>query len=56
MNPDAYYDFGFARVALTIDFHSSSLPDGSTAASRTHPAARPSGEKIYIAGYRLFWT
>lgn len=29
MNPDGAVDFGFAKVALTIAFHSSSLPDGS---------------------------
>ncbi|MBN2470252.1 MAG: metal-dependent hydrolase [Anaerolineae bacterium] len=51
MNPDGAYDFGFARVALTIAFHSSSLPDGSYGGQPNGILiTTPQNQRIYLAG------
>ncbi|MBN1966606.1 MAG: metal-dependent hydrolase [Anaerolineae bacterium] len=51
MNPDGAYDFGFARIALTIAFHSSSLPDGSYGGQPNGILiTTPDGTKLYLAG------
>ena len=51
MNPDGAVDFGFARIALTIAFHSSSLPDGSYGGQPNGILiTAPTGEKVYLAG------
>ncbi len=51
MNPDGPYDLGFARMSLTIAFHSSCLPDGSYGGQPNGILlTAPGGEKIYIAG------
>jgi L-ascorbate metabolism protein UlaG (beta-lactamase superfamily) len=51
MNPDGAHDFGFAKIALTIAFHSSSLPDGSYGGQPNGIIiTTPEGKRIYIAG------
>lgn len=51
MNPDGAIDFGFARVGLTIAFHSSSMPDGSYGGMPNGiVVTASSGEKLYLAG------
>ena len=51
MNPDGAFDFGFARVGLTIAFHSSSMPDGSYGGEPNGIyLTTGGGKKIYIAG------
>lgn len=51
MNPDGAYDFGFARIALTIAFHSSSMPDGSYGGEPNGILITTnSGKRLYLAG------
>jgi L-ascorbate metabolism protein UlaG (beta-lactamase superfamily) len=51
MNPDGAIDFGFARVGLTIAFHSSCLPDGTYGGQPNGIVLTAStGEKVYLAG------
>ncbi len=51
MNPDGAYDFGFARIALTIAFHSSSMPDGSYGGEPNGILiTTKEGKKLYLAG------
>ncbi len=51
MNPDGMYDFGFARIGLTIAFHSSSMPDGSYGGQPNGIViTTPNDKTIYLAG------
>ncbi|GAB4576095.1 MAG: metal-dependent hydrolase [Anaerolineae bacterium] len=51
MNPDGAYDFGFARVGLTIAFHSSSMPDGSYGGEPNGILITTNdGKRLYLAG------
>lgn len=51
MNPDGAVDFGFAKVALTIAFHSSSMPDGSYGGQPNGLLiTTPGGKRLYLAG------
>ncbi len=51
MNPDGAVDFGFARVALTMAFHSSSLPDGSYGGQPNGILITTrDGKRLYLAG------
>jgi len=51
MNPDGAVDFGFARVALTMAVHSSSMPDGSYGGQANGIVfTTPEGKKLYLAG------
>lgn len=51
MNPDGAVDFGFAKVGLTIAFHSSSMPDGSYGGQPNGLLITTAGGKrLYLAG------
>lgn len=51
MNPDGAFDFGFARIGLTIAFHSSSMPDGSYGGEPNGILlTAPGGQRLYMAG------
>ncbi|MBN2470732.1 MAG: metal-dependent hydrolase [Anaerolineae bacterium] len=51
MNPDGAFDFGFARVSLTIAFHSSSMPDGSYGGEPNGILITTNnGKRLYLAG------
>lgn len=51
MNPDGAYDFGFAKIGLTIAFHSSSMPDGSYGGEPNGIViTAKDGKKVYLAG------
>ena len=51
MNPDGAFDFGFAKIALTMAVHSSSMPDGSYGGQANGIfITTPGGQKLYLAG------
>ncbi len=51
MNHGGAYDFGFAKIALTIAFHSSSLPDGSYGGEPNGILiTTKEGKRLYLAG------
>lgn len=51
MNPDGAYDFGFAKIGLTMAFHSSRLPDGSNGGNPIgFLIYTPGGKTVYITG------
>lgn len=51
MNPGGAVDFGFAKIALTIAFHSSCMPDGSYGGQPNGILIiTKEGKKLYLAG------